>query len=535
VILNTTVEAAPELRQVSREELRAFHITGRGLEHLTSTAPLRLAMSPAVLEQLPDLERLQSADLLALYAAAVESSRSKARTQFLEKIKLAHERLRELLALDHELSPDAYSARTVSASLGSPGSLFRAKALADAFQARTGGLRPMDTERRARIEATIVALDAALHEAQWQPPFWVFHTGQASVPSGVACELHQAPDSFAAALEFCDEQLSRFAMVLRALRTARLESESGFVPSIHEELLQRFDWQAAEPDELLALPPVVVLETAERLAQRSLTSFGRLLRSGRPLQVLVTCSGLYADDLSGFVPDFGYLAIAHREAFVLQSSLARPDHVTAGLSEMTRSLRPAVAVVSVPRDSKPEAWLETGLLYLSRAFPLFRYDPDRGETWSERFALFTGTLPELTLAHAAAVSSGLRHHFRVIADPAPDSEQMELVEYLQKYRQAPPLAIPFIWIKDGEGALQRAIMTRELAHATRDRHRAWRIFEELAGVNNAYAEIAVAHARQEVRDSAQEGAKQEGAMQAIHRVVAILTEGQLARPAEPKL
>lgn len=525
-MLNSNVEVAPEMGKISREELRAFHITGRGLEHLTPSAPMR----PAVLDQLPDLDVLQSPDLLTLYAAAVESSRSQARTQFFERIKLARERLREILVLQHELSLRPGPARKVSRSFGSPASLFRANALAEAFQTRTGGLRPMDADRRARIEATIETLDEALHELQWQPRFWVFHTGEASVPCGVACELRQVPDSFAAAGEFCEKLLSHFAIVLRALRTARLEIESGFVPSIHDELLRRFDWQAAEPDELLALPPIVVLETAERLAQRSLTSFGRMLRSGRPIQVLVTCSGVYADDLSGFVPDFGYLAIAHREAFVMQSSLARPEHVTTGLSDMTHSLRPAVAVVSVPRDSKPESWLETRLLSLSRAFPLFRYDPDRGETWSERFALFTNTIPELTLAHAAALSSGLRHHFRVIADPAPDSEQMELQAYLEAYAQAPPLAIPFVWIKDAEGTLRQAVMTRELVHLARDRQRAWRIFEELAGVNNAYTKTAVEHARQEARESTQEAARQEGALQAIHRVIAILTGDHLARP-----
>ena len=89
---------------------------------------------------------------------------------------------------------------------------------------------------------------------------------------------------------------------------------------------------------------MVVFETAERLARASLTSFGRILRSARPIQVVVISSGLYADDLSGFVPDFGYLSIAHREAFVLQSSLSRPEHLTAGLEAMARTLRPAVAV-----------------------------------------------------------------------------------------------------------------------------------------------------------------------------------------------
>ena len=311
-------------------------------------------------------------------------------------------------------------------------------------------------------------------------------------------------------MEFCDRQLARFATVLRALRTARLEIDSAYDPSIHDELLNRFDWQAADAEELAALPAIVVMETAERLAQMSLTFFGLLLRSGRPVQILVTGSGLYADDLSGFVPDFGYLAIAHREAFVLQSSVASPGHLKNGLAEMARTLRPAVAVVSM---------LEIPLLHLSRAFPLFRYDPDRGETWSERFELVVEPAHGLTAAHAAAVLNDFRPHFRVIPDSAWNDEQVELRDYLAAYKQKVPLTIPFLWVLDKQGVPQRAILTRELVNLVRDRNRAWRIFEELAGVKNAYVEAAVAQTRQENHESA----KRQGATQAIHRVINMLT------------
>jgi len=507
-----TDAAAP----VTREQLRTFHVAGRGLEFAIPTAPMR----PAALDQLQQLPPFEAADLRSLYASALTASRSEARTGFLEKIKLSRASLQELLLLDALRTSEAGSPESLAAALGSEGSVFfDAGALAAALRVPPSARRRMDTARRTRIEATIATLDQALEDAQRQPPFYTF----------------EGPDSFQSALDFCDRQLARFTAVLRALRIARLEKESAFVPAAHEEALNRFDWQSAGADELLAIPPVVVFETAEHLAQASLTSFGRVLRSGRPIQVVVTSAGLYPGDLSGFVPDFGYLSIAHREAFVLQSAVTRPDHLTAGLATMARTLRPAVAIVAVPENGDHDARLASSLLYLSRAFPLYRYDPDRGATWSERFELLVDEELHVTAADFAAVSPKFREHFRILPPEAWDDEQMELSEYLKRYTEEPPLAIPFIWITGVQGASQRAIVSRELVNLCRDRQRAWKIFEELAGVKKADDTEHVTEHVTEHDTEREQKARIEGATQAIYRVVSMLTApvDQVSQPVPP--
>ena len=85
----------------------------------------------------------------------------------------------------------------------------------------------------------------------------------------------------------------------------------------------------AEPDELAALAPVVVQESTEQLAGSA--SFWRLLRSGRPIQILARCAGFRAEDLSALSWDAGFAAVAQREVFVLQSSPARWQHLHSGL------------------------------------------------------------------------------------------------------------------------------------------------------------------------------------------------------------
>lgn len=498
---------------ITREQLRTFHLAARGLEFAMPTAPLR----PAALDQLQQLPPFETADLRSLYASALSAARTAARTAFLENIRQARTRLTELLALDDLRTPEAGSPAVVSAGLGNEGSVFfNAGALAAALGHPAGNLQRMESRRRTRIEETIAAFDTAIRDASSiGQPFYSF----------------EGPDSFQDALAFCNQLLEQFTVVLRALRLARLEIESAYEPAAHEEPLHRLDWQSASPEELLSLPPVVVFETAERLAEISLTAFGRVLRSGRPIQIVVSSAGLYAGDLTGFVPDFGYLAIAHREAFVLQSSLSCPDHLARGLVDMARTLRPAVAIVAVPETADYDGRLAASLLHLSRAFPLYSYDPGRGPAWRDRFELLVDEELHVTPADFAAVSPAFRNHFRVLPPESWNDEQVELSEYLKQYTGEPPRSIPFVWVSDAEGVPQRAIVTRELIHLCRDRQQAWKMFEELSGTQRADAAKLETAVQLDTAAQLETKAKLEGATQAIYRVVSLLTSTKLQAPA----
>lgn len=496
---------------ITKEQLRTFHVAGRGLEFAAPKGPLR----PAALDQLQQLPPFEATDLRSLYESSVAGGRRESRASFLEKLRQARARLIELLELDDRRGPEAASPGVLSSALGREGGLFfDSGALAAALRKQSASaVRRMDSDRRARIEATLATLEEALAEALKQPAVYAF----------------EGSNSFRAALEFCDQQLARFTAVLRAMRTARLENASSYDPAVHDEALARFDWQSATPAELLALPPVVVFETAERLANASLTSFGRVLRSGRPIQVVVKCSGLYADDLTGFMPDFGYISIAHREAFVLQSSLSRPEHLSSGLAVMALTLRPAVAVVAVPETADHDARLACSLLYLSRAFPLYVYDPERGATWQERFELLVDEELPVTAADFAAMSPAFGQHFRMLPSTAWDDEQMELSEYLTRYTEDPPLAIPYLWVAGEESAPQRAVVTRELVNLCRDRQRAWKMFEELGGARKP--ELAAPETTPDTTDR-EDRARLEGATQAIYRVISMLS-GPVEQAPQP--
>jgi ferredoxin len=513
--------------ELKREHVRLFHLTGEAASGMEPLLP-SVALTPSVLDQIPlPLPAGAPEPIPVLHAKALVAARTPARKAFLDEVRHGRNVLQALCVPDAPLTPE--EATAVFGLEG--GTFFDMEALAKTLQRPARGTRVIEPHRRARLETALASLDGFLSAATDAPAVWLFNAGSVPVDMGaVGGKAIASGTPLLDGMRFLRHMLDSLKSVLQALRLVRLEAASAYEPSRHDEAIDRMDWQYASPDQLRALPPVLVIETAERLARTSLTELGRVLRSGLPLQIGILSEGMGTRDLSEFTPDLGYLAMAHREAFVMQASLAHAENLKEGLAQMAATLRPAVAIVSGG---------ETPLVHWSRHFPLFRYDPDRGDSWAQRFLLFHElTVDGITPAHAAVMFHEMREHFLLLPPSAWDSEQMELADYLVAWKDAPPPAVPYIWVKDAQGGSHRAVITRELAHLCMDRKRAWHVFEELAGLNNAYVKAAEARVREQMRVAAAanekvvaETARQEGVRNAVGRLVIALTNPQAGLPS----
>jgi hypothetical protein len=432
---------------------------------LTAVAPIRETALDAVRSRLemlnipppPVKEPVEGwlipfgeATLSLLSSAILERARRGARAAFAQELKDCEQRLRDRLAVEDRRS------RPAAASLGARAINFlNPAALSDALHRRADATMPMEPERRARCEAALATIQNGLREWDRQPPVLIVGLDGA---------------------ELCRRQLDRHTSLLKALRVARWDA-------VDAEALDTFDWTLAPPSEIAALPVVLVIATAHEI-QASLTLFAGLLQSGLPIQILIPS----ADP----VDDLGCLPVAYQDAFVLHTSLASVDHLIAGLSEMAQTLRPAVAVVSVG-----DSWTESALLPLARACPLYRYHPDLGETWHERFALQPVDTEELTFAHVTATMPAFQDHFRVLPETSDTFD----------------IALPMLAVPEGQ-----AIYTRELAKACAAVDSRWRLLSGLAAPRTA-----VVNEAQPVDPRAEDRARLDGAAQAIHRVISILT------------
>jgi len=315
------------------------------------------------------------------------------------------------------------------------------------------------------------------------------------------------------------------------VRAARLEVEGRYQPERHDTALAELDWEAFSAEELELVPPVVALTSGRRLRQRDQGSLSELLRSSRPVHVVVQDEVGAADvaaQLSQFHLGLGYLVIAHREAFALGCALTQPGPLVERLMRMACVHRPAVALYHLPalepaarRTLLAEAALE------GRACPNFCYDPDAGASWADRFDLSGNPQPvrlwplhdvsylkgdneqelelSLTFADAVALEPAYLHHYQLVPPEAWDESQVPLGEWLeQEDADARDCSIPFLWMIDAAGLLQRVVVTREMALASEDRVRSWRVLQELAGYDNVFAARAAEAARQQVEADAAE-------------------------------
>ncbi|MHC5112935.1 MAG: 4Fe-4S domain-containing protein [Planctomycetota bacterium] len=400
------------------------------------------------------------------------------------------------------------------------------------------GVESLDSDRRRRIECITEQLEA-FRAGDPPPTVHVVAPGAAppTMPDDVAWHEADARGACRVALELYDEQATAYADLFAAVRIARLIDTGVYDPARHDALQEAFAPDAFSADELRALPPILVLVSNEDLAREGLLDLSHLLCSGCPLHVVVSVPPAVdptrprdEDPLAGYRFELAYLGISHREAFVHQSSVARPAHLVRGfldgLDATVASLHVLTSGLTAENVTpKLGAWAHTGAALEGRAHPFLHYDPEAGATWARRIDIDGNPQPDqdwpvyeltcrtadgspesLPLAFTFADFALLEHrycdHFRVIPPEVEHDDLVLLGAYLGILAGADAEEaehkLPFIWAADAEGQLQRLLVTRRLAFACRDRLDYWRTLQELAGVRNEHVREAVEREREQL-------------------------------------
>ncbi len=357
-----------------------------------------------------DLEKLQTAlpdgsQILAYgrYAAlhllihAVHSRVEPRRRRFQQQIDECIRGLKALLTIERGKSTEALESGFARQSAGPGGDLLDAQALS-AVTEHARGTRAMPALRRERIHQALAILEA------WQPDPVRIRIIYFQRPSGGWLDNHpgiaaiqDAQPCTRATREF-DDQAQRLVEIFSAVRIAQLEVEGRYEPTLHDPWFESFDWEAFSHDELLLVPTVVALESADQVADGGLRSFSRLLSSGRPVQILVRVQphnnpGAGAPQVNPFAAyrtELGYIGLSHRQAVVTQSSPARHEHLLNGFLVALDATRTSLHIINVglrpPGKLLPlNAWLVAGTGIESRAHPFFRINPESGDfasrTW----------------------------------------------------------------------------------------------------------------------------------------------------------
>jgi pyruvate-ferredoxin/flavodoxin oxidoreductase len=361
---------------------------------------------------------------------------------------------------------------------------------------------------------------------------------------------HLFQDSPSLAMGVFEGHMTKMAEGFRAIRTAELELAGEYRPTEHDEFFTYFDWREFTDDEWELCPPVVAVGGDGAMYDIGLQNLSRMMASGKPVKALVVDTQVYSNTggqacTSGFVgqisdmaqfgkakkgkeeprKEIGLIGMAHRTTYVLQSTIAHPSHMIEGFIKGLKTRRPAL--FNIYSSCQPEHGIgddmsaaQAKLAVESRAYPLFRYDPDAGKTPEECFDLEGNPAPAddwpsyeiryrqggrdkslqvpMTFTDFAITEIRFRKHFRVAPPDTWNEKMVPLAEFLDMEADEREGRFPYVWTVDRKQQLSRLLVDQTMVESTEERRDFWIMLRAIAGVGGK-EEISREQIEEEVR------------------------------------
>jgi len=343
---------------------------------------------------------------------------------------------------------------------------------------------------------------------------------------------HLFQDAPSVAVGLFEGHMRKMADGFISIRRAEKLLSGRYDPEADEAFFADFGWQQFTDDEFALCPPLFAVGGDGAMMDVGFQNLSRVMASGKPIRVVVvdtqasssgggqSCTAGFRGQVADITEpererkgkeeyrkELALISMAHRGAFVMQSSQATPSHLFKHILRGLQVRRPAVFILNAPcprewgiaQDSAPEA---ARLALESRAVPTLAFDPDRGATFSECLDLegnpsledrWTSreltyvdeegeeqrmTLP-LTIADWALGEERFRSHFSA---PEEGDQLVPFHEYLDLDEDERASGTPFIHTVDAERRLGKICVSSELVELAEERLRYWAQLKELAGI-----------------------------------------------------
>jgi pyruvate-ferredoxin/flavodoxin oxidoreductase len=345
---------------------------------------------------------------------------------------------------------------------------------------------------------------------------------------------HLFQDAPSIAIGVFEGHMRKMADGFIGVRRAELLLNGEYDATIHEPQFVSFGWQQFSDEEFKLTPPIFSMGGDGAMLDIGFQNLSRLLASGKPIRVVVLDTQVYSNTggqacTSGFTgqvadmsaygsaqhgktemrKELALIAIAHRGAFVHQSSQASASHLIAGVLKGLQSRRPAVFNLYTPcpvEHGLADDWSQHSarLALESRAFPFLTYDPDAGAAladcisldgnpsvdteWPEytlKYVTADGVESELnlplTIADWAATEGRFRKHFKTLSGERTD-EEVPFHEYLRLSPDEREGKTAFVYTTGSDRRLSRLSVSPEIARLAAERQQFWLELKHLAGL-----------------------------------------------------
>ncbi len=534
-VLNQAFESAKELFALEGEDRIQFETDLNGLRNKI----------PAGGQLLPLTEftpfQLLSATLKGLHRKKLES--------FTNEVNRLRQYLRELLRVERSKLPQMRESKHLQSSLGQGVRYIDTTSLSGVLPEPAN--ITMSEERRKRIEKTLSVLETYESEILERQALlliqetWHRHPGiswKDQFPDTSIRGVSQEKGGLEAKQQM-EALLSEMAGFFAEMRIGRLEAADEYHPESHDAFFRYFDWKRLTEEELALAPPVIFIADETFIAGDGGASLAELLRSAKPLKILVLKQSgpvlteaeqnprerpeILDDEVFGFRPEPAHQAVSQRRAFVLQSTPARLEHFITGLVDGLQAPLPAFFHVLSPQTEKMsgiDPFLWAGAAVESREFPLFSYNPNLGEEWGSRFSVEKNPNADMdwsnrqlqavdeseeekplelafTPADFAALHGAWLNHFMMLpAELDAHDEFLPLAEYLRLDPDEAFDKLPYVWLVIEDNVLQRALVSLTLVQSCRERLDFWRLVQEMGGTNSFHAKQAAEESRRQAQE-----------------------------------
>jgi pyruvate-ferredoxin/flavodoxin oxidoreductase len=335
--------------------------------------------------------------------------------------------------------------------------------------------------------------------------------------------IDMSGDAAQLAAGLIEGHLEETTELVRLLRLARLEIDKPDGLEWKRDALAKLSWKDLSDEEYELCPPLLLVGSDEMLAGRGLGQLIWLLNSGLPVKVLVLNTldfGLASDPAARSVQaptnnpraSLALLALAQRNAFVAQTSVADPVHLGDSMQKALAYAGPALLQVYAPSPRRhgfasEHTLAQAELAVSSRVMPLFRYDPTIDGVFGSRISLLdnphidetmvpdaSGERP-LTAADWAIGQGRFRTNFKPLSAEA--AAPVALHEWLQLDARSRDRKTPFVAVGAGEEE-RRYSMVPAMLDMVEQRVQGWQTLQELAGIVTPFTERLEQEIRAEV-------------------------------------
>lgn len=347
---------------------------------------------------------------------------------------------------------------------------------------------------------------------------------------------HLFQDSTSLAMGIFEGHMSKMAEGFTAIRKAELELKGEYDPAKHKEFFTYFNWHQFSDDEWHLCPPVVAVGGDGAMYDIGFQNLSRMMASGKPIKVLIVDTQVYSNTggqacTSGFIgqvsdmaqygkaiqgkseprKEIGLIAMAHRNTYVLQGTLANTSQMIEGFIDGLMTKRPAL--FNLYTTCQPEHGVgddlgthQAKLAMESRAYPIFKYNPDKGVKAEECFDLSgnpamdrlwpTYTLKymengrektmdvDMTFADFAITEGRFRKHFRQAPRDTWNENMVILSEFLEMDESEREGKFPYIWAVDRKQRLNRVLVAKPIVESCEERRNFWIMLRALAGISD---------------------------------------------------